>query len=171
MEQPLPQLLPQVLDHVKRVQGLQEPLQDGNAGGQLLPARTERNPSPGPAPRREDGAGSRRRHGSHRERRGETGPGRASHRSLVPRRLKSAARCSSLRRARRAAGGTACTASRSARSSSRGASCRAARSSSSTTASAILAPPPSPARSSPHPFLLFSNATPSLRVPFASAAQ
>jgi len=45
VEKPLPQLLPEVLDHVERVQGLKEPLQDGNAGGQLLPVRTERNPS------------------------------------------------------------------------------------------------------------------------------
>lgn len=71
-----------------------------------------------------------------------TGLGRAAHRSLTLRRPKSAPRWSSLRRARRAAGGTACRAKRRARSSSRGAPRLAARSSSSATASAILAAPP-----------------------------
>lgn len=71
-----------------------------------------------------------------------TGLGRAAHRSLTLRRPKSAPRWSSLRRARRAAGGTACRAKRRALSSSRGAPRLAARSSSSATASAILAAPP-----------------------------
>lgn len=39
VDKALLQLFPEVLDHVKGVQGLQEPLQDGNTRGHLFPGR------------------------------------------------------------------------------------------------------------------------------------
>lgn len=157
VEKPFLELFSEVLDDIERVQGRQEPLQDRNTGGHLLPGQTQTRalqegdaPRSSAVPRRaRKGRGSSRSHEGRQEgEAAELSQARraAAHRSLTLRRVKSAARWRSLRRARRAAGGTACRARRSARSSSSGASRRAARSSSSDTASAILAPPGSIAR-------------------------
>lgn len=152
VEKALLQLLPEALDHVKGVQGLQEPLQDGNTRGHLFPGRHGEKTEPlrrgtslchlPPRKRARNEQGRRRDPPAPGEQqRGRAGPRHraGAHRSLTARRPKSALRWCSARWERRAASGTACTATRRARSSSSAASRRAARSSSSAAASAILA--------------------------------
>lgn len=46
VEEPLLKLFSEVLDHIDRVQGLQEPLQDGNTRRHLLPGRDREKTKP-----------------------------------------------------------------------------------------------------------------------------
>jgi len=46
VKEPFLKLFPEVLDHIERVQGLQEHLQDGNTGRHLLPGRDREKPKP-----------------------------------------------------------------------------------------------------------------------------
>lgn len=46
MVKPFLKLFSEVLDHIDRVQGLQEPLQDGNTRRHLLPGRDRDKPKP-----------------------------------------------------------------------------------------------------------------------------
>lgn len=152
VEKTLLQLFPEVLDHVKGVQSLQKPLQDGNTRRHLFPERDGEKTEPLrkrtplchlPARKSARNEPGRRQEppAPGEQQRGRPGPRHraGTHRSLTLRRPKRAPRWCSPSRGRRAAGGTACRATRRARSSSRAASVRAARSSSSAAASAILA--------------------------------
>ena len=46
MEKPFLKLFSEILDHIDRVQGLQEPLQDGNTRRHLLPGRDRKKTKP-----------------------------------------------------------------------------------------------------------------------------